>query len=132
MMNARCAQGLSTVQILIRRWIFRLFITKSDPDFRLKTHFTCVILFVQCSLLKQMLNSFLKHSVERFVITPLVNWKVLFLLDVSVTTLLGLLFRETSCLVQVYRLRLLGDYHHSTRIAFVEFVLVIASSSLLC
>ncbi|CAI0441837.1 unnamed protein product [Linum tenue] len=27
-------------------------------------------------------------------------------------------------LVQVYRLRLLGDYHHSTRIAFVEFVQV--------
>lgn len=28
--------------------------------------------------------------------------------------------------MQVYRLRLLGDYHHSTRIAFVEFVMVIA------
>lgn len=26
--------------------------------------------------------------------------------------------------MQVYRLRLLGDYHHSTRIAFVEFVMV--------
>jgi hypothetical protein len=25
--------------------------------------------------------------------------------------------------VQVARLRLLGDYHHSTRIAFVEFVM---------
>lgn len=32
--------------------------------------------------------------------------------------------------MQVYRLRLLGDYHHSTRIAFVEFVMVIASSTL--
>ncbi len=28
--------------------------------------------------------------------------------------------------VQVARLRLLGDYHHSTRIAFVEFVMVCA------
>jgi hypothetical protein len=26
--------------------------------------------------------------------------------------------------VKVARLRLLGDYHHSTRIAFVEFVMV--------
>ena len=33
-------------------------------------------------------------------------------------------------LKQVYRLRLLGDYHHSTRIAFVEFVMVIGSFSL--
>ncbi|XP_043723074.1 polyadenylate-binding protein-interacting protein 12-like [Telopea speciosissima] len=32
------------------------------------------------------------------------------------------LFFETIC-GEVYRLRLLGDYHHSTRIAFVEFVL---------
>ncbi|KAJ4951708.1 hypothetical protein NE237_028540 [Protea cynaroides] len=32
------------------------------------------------------------------------------------------LFFETVC-GEVYRLRLLGDYHHSTRIAFVEFVL---------
>lgn len=37
---------------------------------------------------------------------------------------------SSSCLMQVYRLRLLGDYHHSTRIAFVEFVMVIASSTL--
>ncbi|WOH08726.1 hypothetical protein DCAR_0728173 [Daucus carota subsp. sativus] len=33
------------------------------------------------------------------------------------------LFFETFC-GEVYRLRLLGDYHHSTRIAFVEFVIV--------
>ncbi|KAJ4957230.1 hypothetical protein NE237_014013 [Protea cynaroides] len=32
------------------------------------------------------------------------------------------LFFEAVC-GEVYRLRLLGDYHHSTRIAFVEFVL---------
>lgn len=38
---------------------------------------------------------------------------------------------RTTFLMQVYRLRLLGDYHHSTRIAFVEFVMVIASFSLL-
>jgi competence protein ComGC len=38
---------------------------------------------------------------------------------------------RTTFLIQVYRLRLLGDYHHSTRIAFVEFVMVIASFSLL-
>jgi hypothetical protein len=31
--------------------------------------------------------------------------------------------------VQVARLRLLGDYHHSTRIAFVEFVMVGVLSS---
>lgn len=28
------------------------------------------------------------------------------------------------CLLQVHRLRMLGDHHHSTRIAFVEFVMV--------
>ncbi|CAA7399607.1 unnamed protein product [Spirodela intermedia] len=32
------------------------------------------------------------------------------------------LFFETIC-GEVYRLRLLGDYHHSTRIAFVEFIM---------
>nr|GMD94864.1 polyadenylate-binding protein-interacting protein 12-like isoform X1 [Ipomoea batatas] len=32
------------------------------------------------------------------------------------------LFFETIC-GEVYRLRLLGDYHHSTRIAFVEFAM---------
>ncbi len=31
--------------------------------------------------------------------------------------------------MQVARLRLLGDYHHSTRIAFVEFVMVGVLSS---
>nr|GMD10399.1 Polyadenylate-binding protein-interacting protein 11 [Ipomoea batatas] len=34
------------------------------------------------------------------------------------------LFFESIC-GEVYRLRLLGDYHHSTRIAFVEFTMVI-------
>ncbi|KAF8413397.1 hypothetical protein HHK36_001378 [Tetracentron sinense] len=38
-------------------------------------------------------------------------------------------FFESTC-GEVYRLRLLGDYHHSTRIAFVEFVMVIDSGSL--
>lgn len=41
-------------------------------------------------------------------------------------------FMKSSLLMQVYRLRLLGDYHHSTRIAFVEFVMVVAYSSMLC
>ena len=31
---------------------------------------------------------------------------------------------DVECIVKVARLRLLGDYHHSTRIAFVEFVMV--------
>lgn len=30
--------------------------------------------------------------------------------------------------IQVYRLRLLGDYHHSSRIAFVEFAMVVSFS----
>ncbi|KAK8686083.1 hypothetical protein V6N13_125110 [Hibiscus sabdariffa] len=38
------------------------------------------------------------------------------------------LFFETVC-GEVYRIRLLGDYNHSTRIAFVEFVMVIVSYS---
>lgn len=33
------------------------------------------------------------------------------------------LFFEAAC-GEVYRLRLLGDYHHPTRIGFVEFVMV--------
>lgn len=33
-------------------------------------------------------------------------------------------FKLIYLLFKVYRLRLLGDYHHSTRIAFVEFIMV--------
>ncbi|XP_058104989.1 polyadenylate-binding protein-interacting protein 11-like isoform X2 [Magnolia sinica] len=44
-------------------------------------------------------------------------------IDKKVTQADVKLFFETIC-GEVYRLRLLGDYHHSTRIAFVEFVMV--------
>uniref|UniRef100_A0A2P2LYP8 Uncharacterized protein MANES_01G055500 n=1 Tax=Rhizophora mucronata TaxID=61149 RepID=A0A2P2LYP8_RHIMU len=47
-------------------------------------------------------------------------------IDKKVTQADVKLFFESIC-GEVYRLRLLGDYHHSTRIAFVEFVMVIAS-----
>ncbi|XP_042437527.1 polyadenylate-binding protein-interacting protein 12-like isoform X1 [Zingiber officinale] len=40
------------------------------------------------------------------------------------------LFFESVC-GEVYRLRLLGDYHHSTRIAFVEFVMAESATSAL-
>ncbi|XP_074291799.1 polyadenylate-binding protein-interacting protein 12-like isoform X2 [Silene latifolia] len=40
------------------------------------------------------------------------------------------LFFETFC-GEVYRLRMLGDYHHSTRIAFVEFVMAESAISAL-
>ncbi|XP_020092252.1 polyadenylate-binding protein-interacting protein 11 [Ananas comosus] len=40
------------------------------------------------------------------------------------------LFFESIC-GEVYRLRLLGDYHHSTRIAFVEFVLAESATAAL-
>ncbi|XWS38134.1 hypothetical protein CRYUN_Cryun19dG0104200 [Craigia yunnanensis] len=43
-------------------------------------------------------------------------------IDKKVTQADVKLFFETVC-GEVYRLRLLGDYHHSTRIAFVEFVM---------
>ncbi|RWR87673.1 polyadenylate-binding protein-interacting protein 12-like protein isoform X1 [Cinnamomum micranthum f. kanehirae] len=43
-------------------------------------------------------------------------------IDKKVTQADVRLFFETIC-GEVYRLRLLGDYHHSTRIAFVEFVM---------
>ncbi|WOG92749.1 hypothetical protein DCAR_0312024 [Daucus carota subsp. sativus] len=43
-------------------------------------------------------------------------------IDKKVTQADVKLFFETFC-GEVYRLRLLGDYHHSTRIAFVEFVM---------
>ncbi|KAL8148468.1 polyadenylate-binding protein-interacting protein 12-like [Apium graveolens] len=43
-------------------------------------------------------------------------------IDKKVTQVDVKLFFETFC-GEVYRLRLLGDYHHSTRIAFVEFVM---------
>ncbi|RXH77992.1 hypothetical protein DVH24_039963 [Malus domestica] len=52
-------------------------------------------------------------------------------IDKKVTQADVKLFFESVC-GEVYRLRLLGDYHHSTRIAFVEFVMVITSSSILC
>ncbi|RWW02655.1 hypothetical protein BHE74_00033698 [Ensete ventricosum] len=38
---------------------------------------------------------------------------------------------STSHMLQVYRLRLLGDYHHSTRIAFVEFVMAESATAAL-
>ncbi|URD75883.1 RNA recognition motif containing protein [Musa troglodytarum] len=40
------------------------------------------------------------------------------------------LFFESLC-GEVYRLRLLGDYHHSTRIAFVEFVMADSATAAL-
>ncbi|XP_006659064.2 polyadenylate-binding protein-interacting protein 11 [Oryza brachyantha] len=40
------------------------------------------------------------------------------------------LFFESIC-GEVYRLRLLGDYHHSTRIAFVEFVMAESATAAL-
>ncbi|XP_024964237.1 polyadenylate-binding protein-interacting protein 12-like isoform X2 [Cynara cardunculus var. scolymus] len=43
-------------------------------------------------------------------------------IDKKVTQADVKLFFESLC-GEVYRLRLLGDYHHSTRIAFVEFVM---------
>ncbi|XP_044477106.1 polyadenylate-binding protein-interacting protein 11-like [Mangifera indica] len=43
-------------------------------------------------------------------------------IDKKVTQAEVKLFFESVC-GEVYRLRLLGDYHHSTRIAFVEFVM---------
>ncbi|PIN22919.1 Splicing factor 3b, subunit 4 [Handroanthus impetiginosus] len=43
-------------------------------------------------------------------------------IDKKVTQAEVKLFFETIC-GEVHRLRLLGDYHHSTRIAFVEFVM---------
>ncbi|XP_041990055.1 polyadenylate-binding protein-interacting protein 12-like isoform X1 [Salvia splendens] len=43
-------------------------------------------------------------------------------IDKKVTQADVKLFFESIC-GEVYRLRLLGDYHHSTRIAFVEFVM---------
>ncbi|KNA11754.1 hypothetical protein SOVF_132240 [Spinacia oleracea] len=43
-------------------------------------------------------------------------------IDKKVTQTEVKIFFETYC-GEVYRLRLLGDYHHSTRIAFVEFVM---------
>ncbi|KAK4752248.1 hypothetical protein SAY87_021046 [Trapa incisa] len=43
-------------------------------------------------------------------------------IDKKVTQTDVRLFFETIC-GEVYRMRLLGDYHHSTRIAFVEFVM---------
>ncbi|XP_031259074.1 polyadenylate-binding protein-interacting protein 11-like [Pistacia vera] len=43
-------------------------------------------------------------------------------IDKKVTQADVKLFFESVC-GEVYRLRLLGDYHHSTRIAFVEFVM---------
>ncbi|PWA49352.1 Ataxin-2, C-terminal [Artemisia annua] len=45
-------------------------------------------------------------------------------IDKKVTQADVKLFFETLC-GEVYRLRLLGDYNHNTRIAFVEFVMVI-------
>ena len=56
--------------------------------------------------------------------------KLLFLLNVLTNICKECTNEKFFFLKQVYRLRLLGDYHHSTRIAFVEFVMVIAIFSL--
>lgn len=52
---------------------------------------------------------------ERFVAAHIIPLKNLFI---------EIVIHRMHLLTQVYRLRLLGDYHHSTRIAFVEFVMV--------
>nr|XP_043631699.1 polyadenylate-binding protein-interacting protein 11-like [Erigeron canadensis] len=51
-------------------------------------------------------------------------------IDKKVTQADVKLFFESFC-GEVYRLRLLGDYHHSTRIAFVEFVMAESAISAL-
>ncbi|KAF9600806.1 hypothetical protein IFM89_012545 [Coptis chinensis] len=50
-------------------------------------------------------------------------------IDKKVTQADVKLFFESVC-GEVYRLRLLGDYHHSTRIAFVEFVMILTEDNL--
>lgn len=73
-----------------------------------------------------MLNSFLNQSVERFVI--LLKHECPFSSKFNVHSAIYKDCIYRAILMQVYRLRLLGDYHHSTRIAFVEFVMVITPS----
>ncbi|KAL5222108.1 hypothetical protein ABZP36_026821 [Zizania latifolia] len=55
-------------------------------------------------------------------------WYVIHLIQVSQADVK--LFFESIC-GEVYRLRLLGDYHHSTRIAFVEFVMAESATAAL-
>lgn len=50
-------------------------------------------------------------------------------IDKKVTQADVKLFFESIC-GEVYQLRILGDYHHSTRIAFVEFVMAKANAAL--
>jgi len=107
-----------------------------------------------CSLLKLMSNTSLNLFVERFVafhgtrlVMFIVGWilNIMWLYEIFSNVfwcvhLLGSMFEflllvkfnhlvkcfpSFWCVIQVQRLRHLGDYHHSTRIAFVEFSLVI-------
>ena len=74
--------------------------------------------FVCCRLLKQMSNCSLNHFVERSVASSAKQ---------NILLLVHKFWNIYHCIIfstQVQRLRLLGDYHHSTRIAFVEFTMV--------
>lgn len=83
-------------------------------------------MFICCRLLKQKSSCSLNHFVERSVASC--SMKRLLLLLIYAERSLYLYF----LIVQVQRLRLLGDYHHSTRIAFVEFTLVMIYFLLMC
>lgn len=75
-----------------------------------------------------MSNSFLNRSAVRFVVLTVVILKLIYIFFSSLFFLINCkeCTEDDKFLLQVYRLRLLGDYHHSTRIAFVEFVMVIS------
>ena len=83
----------------------------------------------QCRLHRQMLNSSLNLFAERFVAFLLMIF--ILIIAAEFQYLMRIPSHNFGEFIQVQRLRLLGDYHHSTRIAFVEFAMVTAQCSLL-
>lgn len=137
-MKGRCAQGQFIVQISIRRYpeltflfawgwsdtlgafntlssswqLFFSFLFSYKVDSPSHELYLCP----RCRWRRQMLKHFLRHAAVR---------SALFLSpSVLGQRLKGREFRNMISCEQVSRLRLLGDHVHSTRIAFVEFVMV--------
>lgn len=81
-MNVRCAQELSIVQILTRRWFFSSLSLNVPHGVVCKNPYYIFVWVVLCRFLKLMSSSFLKRSAERFVIIAFTILKLLNILNV--------------------------------------------------
>lgn len=130
MMSVRCVQGLFTAQTLTR-WFATIALCIS-LIFGILHQCFYFIWCTWCRSLRQMWNCSSSQYVERLV-TFHSNFLSLFTIRTAATIEMQHVHSLNAISpLQVYRLRLLGDYQHNTRIAFVEFVMVRIKNCLAC